>query len=210
VLSRTGTVNGKTIRKWKNQLKSQGNSASGLAAERDQFAHRHTRVVSSAGGKTATELKTPSMWVKNAHESRLVGSVVPLVVLDVLGILGRLPLHLRAHSVPLRAATNSECVNCAAARTNSKLNGMTSKFGWLQAPATKISFLSIISVNPATIRICMPQWRFGKVATKALPISHDGYDMIDSFRLSRHPPPMNHTAAGEQGLIGSARSDGPL
>jgi len=33
---------------------------------------------------------------------------------------------------------------------------------------------------------------------------------VDYFRVARHPPPMNHTAACEQGLIGSARSDGPL
>jgi hypothetical protein len=30
---------------------------------------------------------------------------------------------------------------------------MTSKFGWLQASATKVSSLSITSANPATIRI---------------------------------------------------------
>jgi hypothetical protein len=28
------------------------------------------------------------------------------------------------------------------------------QFGWLQAPATKISLLSATSANPATIRIC--------------------------------------------------------
>jgi len=36
------------------------------------------------------------------------------------------------------------------------LKGSTKQFAWLQAPATKISFLSTISANPATIRICNP------------------------------------------------------
>jgi len=45
----------------------------------------------------------------------------------------------------------------AAGRISSRLNGSTGKFGWLQAPATKIPSLSITSANPATIRICMPQ-----------------------------------------------------
>src|SRR5260370_36156763 len=43
----------------------------------------------------------------------------------------------------------------AASRISSTLKGSTKQFGWLQAPATKISFLSIISANPATIRICL-------------------------------------------------------
>jgi hypothetical protein len=38
----------------------------------------------------------------------------------------------------------------------SNLKGSAKQFGWLQAPATKISFLSTISANPATIRICSP------------------------------------------------------
>ena len=41
----------------------------------------------------------------------------------------------------------------AASRISSNLNGKTSKFGWLQAPATTKSSLSITSANPATIRI---------------------------------------------------------
>ena len=40
----------------------------------------------------------------------------------------------------------------AAGRISSRLNGSTSKFGWLQAAATKVSSLSITSANPATIR----------------------------------------------------------
>ena len=42
----------------------------------------------------------------------------------------------------------------AASRIRSKLKGRTYKFRWLQTPATKNSFLSITSPNPATIRIC--------------------------------------------------------
>jgi hypothetical protein len=34
---------------------------------------------------------------------------------------------------------------------------MTSKFGWLQASATKVASLSVTSANPATIRICVPR-----------------------------------------------------
>jgi hypothetical protein len=41
----------------------------------------------------------------------------------------------------------------AASRINSPLKGSTKQFGWLQAPATKKSFLSRISASPATIRI---------------------------------------------------------
>jgi hypothetical protein len=40
-----------------------------------------------------------------------------------------------------------------------------SAFGALQAAATKVSSLAITSANPATIRICLPQWRFEKVAS---------------------------------------------
>jgi hypothetical protein len=42
----------------------------------------------------------------------------------------------------------------ATSRISSILNGRTKQFGWLQASATKVSSLSITSVNPATIRIC--------------------------------------------------------
>jgi hypothetical protein len=42
----------------------------------------------------------------------------------------------------------------ATSRISSILNGSTKQFGWLQAPATKSSFLSRTSTNPATIRIC--------------------------------------------------------
>jgi hypothetical protein len=40
--------------------------------------------------------------------------------------------------------------------------------GSKQAVAIKISSLSITSANPATIRICMPQWRLERVTSKAL------------------------------------------
>ena len=42
----------------------------------------------------------------------------------------------------------------AASRISSNLKGSTKQFGWLQAPATKISFLLAASAKPATIRIC--------------------------------------------------------
>ena len=42
----------------------------------------------------------------------------------------------------------------AASRISSTLKGSTKQFGWLQAHATKISFLSTTSASPATIRIC--------------------------------------------------------
>ena len=42
----------------------------------------------------------------------------------------------------------------AASRLSSTLKGSTKQFGWLQAPATEDSFVSVISMNPATIRIC--------------------------------------------------------
>ena len=54
----------------------------------------------------------------------------------------------------------------AASRISSNLKGTTKQFGWLQAAATKVYFLLITSANPATIRICMPQWRFEEVASK--------------------------------------------
>jgi len=38
----------------------------------------------------------------------------------------------------------------AANRTSSNLKGSTKQFGWLRASATKPSFLSAISANPAT------------------------------------------------------------
>jgi len=41
----------------------------------------------------------------------------------------------------------------AAGRISSNLKGSTKQFGWLQASATKLSFLSTASTNPATIRI---------------------------------------------------------
>ena len=64
-------------------------------------------------------------------------------------------------AAPLRMASDY-----AAGRTRSRLNGKTNKFGWLLACATKASSLSITSPNPATIRICMPQWRVEKVVSK--------------------------------------------
>ncbi len=45
------------------------------------------------------------------------------------------------------------CKRYAAGRTSSTRKGRTSKFGWLQGPATKNMFLSVTSGNPATIRI---------------------------------------------------------
>ena len=42
----------------------------------------------------------------------------------------------------------------AASRISSNLKGTTKQFGWLQGTATKVSCLSVISANPATIRIC--------------------------------------------------------
>ena len=42
----------------------------------------------------------------------------------------------------------------AASRISSKLRGSTKQFGRLQAPATKLSFLSATSRYPASIRIC--------------------------------------------------------
>ena len=50
---------------------------------------------------------------------------------------------------------NAAC-GYAARRISSNLKGSTKQFGWLQASATKISFLSPTSANPATIRICIP------------------------------------------------------
>jgi len=50
--------------------------------------------------------------------------------------------------------------------------------------ATKISVLSIISANPATIRICMPRWRFEKLRLKILPRSHDAHGLIEWFRFA--------------------------
>src|SRR5260370_42609978 len=49
-----------------------------MAAERNRYAHGHTiRVISRAGGKTATEpIKTPSMWVGRA---RTKGSILPSI-----------------------------------------------------------------------------------------------------------------------------------
>src|SRR5258708_28517985 len=49
-----------------------------MAAERNRYAHGHTiRVISRAGGKTATEpIKTPSMWVGRAHTK---GSILPSI-----------------------------------------------------------------------------------------------------------------------------------
>ena len=41
----------------------------------------------------------------------------------------------------------------AATRISSNLNGRTKQFGWLQAAATEDSFVSVISMNPTTIRI---------------------------------------------------------
>jgi hypothetical protein len=41
----------------------------------------------------------------------------------------------------------------AASRISSTLKGSTKQFGWLQAAATEDSFVSVISMNPATIRI---------------------------------------------------------
>jgi len=41
------------------------------------------------------------------------------------------------------------CAAYAAQRINSARNGMTSKFGWLQAVATKVVFISITFANPA-------------------------------------------------------------
>ena len=40
------------------------------------------------------------------------------------------------------AATRAKRPSYAATRTNSKLNGMTSKFGWLQAPRNQNSFFA--------------------------------------------------------------------
>jgi hypothetical protein len=48
------------------------------------------------------------------------------------------------------------------AEISSKLKGSIKQFGWLQASATKVSSVSIDSVHPVTIRICMLQWRFEK------------------------------------------------
>jgi hypothetical protein len=42
----------------------------------------------------------------------------------------------------------------AASRISSKLKGSTKQFGWLQAAATKVSFLSI------TCRVVGPNFRF--------------------------------------------------
>jgi len=47
----------------------------------------------------------------------------------------------------------SQRVSYAAQRINSARNGMTSKFGWLQASATRLRSVSITSVDPATIRM---------------------------------------------------------
>ena len=57
---------------------------------------------------------------------------------------------------PESSATRKQWSGYAAARISSRLNGRTSKFGWLQASATKLSSLSITFANPATIRIDSP------------------------------------------------------
>jgi hypothetical protein len=51
-----------------------------------------------------------------------------------------------------------------------------------QASATKLSFVSAISANPATIRICTSQWRFEKDASKASSQTSRCDWHVDSFR----------------------------
>ncbi len=71
----------------------------------------------------------------------------------------------------------------AASRISSTLKGSTKQFGWLQAPATKISFLSATSANPATIRIDnfdFPSWQTIKKG--------------DNFRITRSEPPIGIVA----------------
>jgi hypothetical protein len=65
-------------------------------------------------------------------------------------------LHLGSRNSETTGNRKTSVMGYAAGRISSRLNGSTSKFGWLQASATKISFLSPTSANPATIRICMP------------------------------------------------------
>jgi hypothetical protein len=63
---------------------------------------------------------------------------------------------------PEWSATRKQSATCdllgvyAASRISSNLKGSTKQFGWLQAAATEDSFVSVISMNPATIRICTP------------------------------------------------------
>src|SRR3977135_3905852 len=74
----------------------------------------------------------------------------------------------------------------AASQISSNLKGSTKQFGWLQAPATKISFLSAIlrTLQPSEF-ICRTEIPESCVL-KTLPRSHDGFGMIDSFRFARH------------------------
>jgi hypothetical protein len=60
----------------------------------------------------------------------------------------------------------SSRVGYAASRISSNLEDSNKQFGWLQDAATRVSCLSITSANPATIRICIPQWSFEKVGSR--------------------------------------------
>jgi hypothetical protein len=67
-----------------------------------------------------------------------------------------------------------------ARRINSTLSGITKQFRWLQASATKVSSLSITSVN-----LQPPNLYAAASRQKTLPISHDGHDQIDSLGFDR-------------------------
>jgi hypothetical protein len=102
-------------------------------------------------GKDASVCRAPGYF----RWSRL-SSDGPLTFLS--GTIWRKCSSVRELPVPKTSSDNTEPKVFASdgLGCSSKEKGIEGTFGWLQASATKISFLSPTSANPATIRICMP------------------------------------------------------
>jgi hypothetical protein len=75
----------------------------------------------------------------------------------------------------------------AASRTSSNLKGTTKQFGWLQAPATKKSFPSSTSGNPATIRIDNLRRKIPTCFLEVGAKTNGRGRLADSFLFARHP-----------------------